>query len=212
MVKLTFFRSPFMRQVLIFVAAVTLVAGCSSEEPKRSRRSRGPGTQLPQEALHPNLTVPHGDHTPHKGGTVMMYGDLHYEVILDRLGKYELWLSDELRTELPASNVEAVTFTVRTASGDGEFEVIALERDEEDTKWFGEGLEINDSQTIARIGFEYDTERYWIDLMFPQAQFGTPAETDAPDSPDDENRESSPDEPGELSSSPIDTLTTESQA
>ena len=208
MVKLKIFRSPIMRQVLIFVAAMTLVAGCSSEEPKRSRRNRGPGTQLPQEALHPNLTVPHGDHTPHKGGTVMMYGDLHYEVILDRLGKYELWLSDELRTELPASNVEAVTFTVRTASGDGEFEVIALERDEEDTKWF----EINDSQTIARIGFEYDTERYWIDLMFPQAQFGTPAETDAPDSPDDENRESSPDEPGELSSSPIDTLTTESQA
>ena len=128
------------------------------------------------------------------------------------MGRYELWLSDELRTELPASNVEAVTFTVRAASGDGEFEVIALERDEEDTKWFGEGLEINDSQTIARIGFEYETERYWIDLMFPQAQFGTPAETASSDSTNGENSESSPDEPGELSSSPTDTLTTESQA
>ncbi len=179
------FRSPSAGRnftIAAIVGAVVLVGGCSKEEPRRRARSGGPGTQLPQEALHPDLTVPHGDHTPHKGGTVMMYGDLHYEVILDRSGRYELWLSDELRTELSATEVDGVIFTVRPADGEGETEVIALEPDAESTGWFGQGLPIDNSQTIARIGFEYSEERYWIDLMFPQAQFGVTedgASTDA---------------------------------
>ena len=168
-------RRPWRR--LVVVGVILLVGACSSDEPRR-RRSSGPGTQLPQAALHPDVTVPHGDHTPHKGGTVMMYGDLHYEVILERDGRYELWLSDDLRNELPASDVEGVTFTVRPPEGEGEMEVIALEPDAENTRWFGTGLPIDNPKTIARIGFEYQEERYWIDLMFPQAQFGVTEETE----------------------------------
>jgi hypothetical protein len=58
----------------------------------------------------------HGDHNPHHGGVVLMYGlDLHYEVVFTPSGKVELWLSNAAREDLPASVVSDVAVEIESA-------------------------------------------------------------------------------------------------
>jgi len=48
----------------------------------------------------------HGNHNPHHGGIVLMYGmDLHFEVVLERTGALRIYFSDGQRADLPASSV-----------------------------------------------------------------------------------------------------------
>src|SRR2546422_1239941 len=64
--------------------------------------------------------VPHADHTPRHGGVVMMYGDLHYEVVLNPQGEHRVYFSDAQRAELPASVTPEVTIAVTHEEGESE--------------------------------------------------------------------------------------------
>jgi hypothetical protein len=44
----------------------------------------------------------------------MMYGDLHYEVVLNPRGEHRIYFSDAQRAELPASVTSDVTIAVIT--------------------------------------------------------------------------------------------------
>ena len=75
----------------------------------------------PKDAQHAGITTPHGDHSPHHGGMVMMNGDNHYEVVFDGAGKHRVWFSDAVREDLPASiasNVMMVVTPKEGAAGD----------------------------------------------------------------------------------------------
>ncbi|MEW6323660.1 MAG: hypothetical protein AB1635_21520 [Acidobacteriota bacterium] len=66
----------------------------------------------PHDAEHAGVTEPHGDHTPHRGGLVLMNGDLHYEVVLDPGGRHQVWFSSATREDLPASIAADVVMVV----------------------------------------------------------------------------------------------------
>ena len=93
-----------------------LLTGCSQPAPP------APVTEqvAPKDAQHQGITEPHGDHSAHHGGMVLMNGEVHYEVVLDPAGRYELWLSDAVRTELPASIASNVTVTVSRPNAEPE--------------------------------------------------------------------------------------------
>ena len=64
-------------------------------------------------ATAPPSAAPHGDHTPRHGGVVLMNGDTHFEVVLDRTGQYRVFFSDVVRREMPASAASDVKITIK---------------------------------------------------------------------------------------------------
>ena len=95
--------------ILAGVLLGALIAlGCSKPEPAPLPQSTTP----PNDAQHVGITAPHGDHSPHHAGLVLMNGDVHYEVVMHTSGKYEVWFTDAVRTELPASVASRVRVEV----------------------------------------------------------------------------------------------------
>jgi hypothetical protein len=117
--------------------------------------------------------VPHGNHDPKYGGVVLMNGDLHFEAVLRRDGRYQVYFSDATRAELPAAIASSVTVTVTRASGAPE--AIDLHIDESGECWTGQGRAVDDPAPSARIAYTAKSspeKPYWIDMPFPPA---TPA-------------------------------------
>ncbi len=119
--------------------------------------------------------LPHGDHSPHHGGVVLMKGDLHYEVVLDPAGRaHRVYFTDAAREELPASVASTVTLTLRRPSPSGEIvatqkpdEIVAMQIDEAGESWIGSGQRVdNPALTTVRVAFSIKSEPYWIDIPF----------------------------------------------
>jgi hypothetical protein len=111
--------------------------------------------------------VPHGDHTPHHGGVVMMKGDnLHYEVVLDPSGhEHRVYFTDAVREELPAAVASDVALTIKRPSQSDEMVVMRI--DDAGESWVGGGRPVADpAASTARLGFSVGQEPYWIDLPF----------------------------------------------
>jgi hypothetical protein len=150
------------RGVLAAVAAgACLAIGC--------RRSADiPPVQAIPAASTPAAgeTVPHGDHNPHFGGLVLMNGDLHFEVVLDRNGGARLYFSDASRNELPAATASEVTVTITQNSQAPE--IVALRIDESGESWVGHGSPVIDPQATARVAYTSHGKPYFIDVPFPR--------------------------------------------
>ncbi len=109
--------------------------------------------------------VPHGDHNPHHGGVVMMKGDLHYEVVLNPAGRSQLFFTDAVREDLPASIASNVTLTIKRPGEPDE--TIALAIDDAGESWIGGGRSVPDpAKTTATIAFTIAREPYAIEIPF----------------------------------------------
>jgi hypothetical protein len=137
--------------------------------------SIGPGEPASAPATDVS-TVPHGDHSPHHGGVVMMNGDLHYEAVFDRAGRYSLYFTDATRVDLPATTAARASVTVMRP--DAPPEGVSLQIDESGESWVGTGQPVKDpGATKVRVAYTLrGAEPYWIDLPFvpPQADSNAP--------------------------------------
>ncbi len=141
---------------------VLLAAGCSHS-------SAPADVAAAQSAAQPgaNATaVPHGDHNPHHGGIVMMKGDLHYEVVLDKTGgAYQVFFTDAVREDLPASIASAVALTIKRPGEPAE--PIAMTIDDAGESWIGKGRAVRDPlNTWATVAFTIAHEPYSVDVPF----------------------------------------------
>lgn len=132
-----------------------LTVGCGVETPP-------PGSEVVDTAA----TAPHGDHSPHHGGVVMMKGDMHYEVVLDAEGRYRLYFTDASRADLPAAAAANASITLMRKGEQPEG--IELQIDDAGESWVGQGRPVKDpSTTTARVAYTIRGEEpYWIDLPF----------------------------------------------
>jgi len=148
----------------VFAYGCVLLAGCS--KPPAGAQVSAPASEPPA------ATAPHGDHNPHHGGVVMMKGnDLHYEVLLDSSGKAQLFFTDAVREELPASIATDVSLTIHRP--DSPDEKIPMRIDEFGESWVGSGRPSNTAtETTVRVAFTIHQEPYWIDVPYrtPPAQ------------------------------------------
>lgn len=108
--------------------------------------------------------APHGDHSPHHGGTVLMAGDLHYEIVLKPAGGAELYLSDAVRKDLPASIVSDVAIEIeRPGKKD---EQIDMTIDGSGERWEGPAKPVKQDDAIVRVAFTFQGDPVTVDLPY----------------------------------------------
>ncbi len=145
------------------LAGVLLAAGCSSP-PEQPAAQAAPTATASADPQHQGLTAPHGDHSPHKGGMVLMNGDMHYEVVFSRDGKHRVWFSDPVRAELPASVASGVTMVV-TREGEPA-EVLALAIDDTGESWLASGRPVVGDGAYVKISYSMQGEPHEVELPF----------------------------------------------
>ncbi len=94
----------------------------------------------------------HGNHNPHHGGVVLMYGmDLHFEVVLDRTGAVRIYFSDGQRVDLPASSVSDLAVEIDRPGAKPE--VVAMEIDATGDYWLGKSAPVSLGDSTLNIAF-----------------------------------------------------------
>ena len=120
--------------------------------------------EKPKDAQHAGITTPHGDHSPHHGGMVMMNGEVHYEVVLASNGKHQVWFSDAVRVELPASVASNVVMVVSPKMGAAETFVLKI--DDSGESWIADGNQLA-SGDIVKLTYSLRGEPFEIEIPVP---------------------------------------------
>ena len=150
-----------LRTFAVLVLGLTL--GCGRGEPQAGPPATREAT-TPNDAAHRNLTGPHGDHSPHHDGLVLMNGDVHYEVVLAKDGRHQIWFSDAVRSELPASVARDVTLeVVRPAAP---VEVVTLRIDDAGESWIAGAQPVEGDGVIVKLRYALQGEPHEIDVPF----------------------------------------------
>jgi hypothetical protein len=93
-----------------------------------------------------------------------MNGDVHYEVVLDPAGRYEVWLSDAVRTDLPASMASNVTITVSRPGT--EPEVLKLTVDDAGESWVGTGKPVTGDSVLVKLNYDLRGTPHEVEIPF----------------------------------------------
>jgi hypothetical protein len=140
--------------------AIALFAACSNQPGAKATDA----AKRPSDAQHSGITTPHGDHSPHHDGIVMMNGDMHYEVVFDKNGKHRVWFSDAVREDLPASTATNVVMVVTRPMGAAE--TLALTIDDSGESWVAAGAPLDESGTMVTLRYAVRGEPFEIEIPF----------------------------------------------
>lgn len=149
---------------LTLLPLLALLTGACSSAPEETDPHAGMDHAAPADAVHEGVTGPHGDHTPQHGGMVLMNDDLHFEVVFSPEGRHEVWFTDAMRNELPASLASNVQLTV-TRPGEAD-EVLTLEIDENGEAWIARGRPVSGDGVTVKITYAVMGEPYEIEVPF----------------------------------------------
>lgn len=139
---------------------LALTVSCS----KGADEVRPAVSSAPADSQHAGITSPHGDHSPHRGGMVLMKDDLHFEVVLDRQGGHQVWFTDAVRNDLPASVASGVTMIVARP---GETpETLTLVIDESGESWRATGRAVGGDDVLVTVAYLVEGAPYQIELPF----------------------------------------------
>lgn len=141
-----------------------LAAACSSPPPGPPVEPAGKA----KDSAHAGITAPHGDHTAHHGGMVLMNGETHYEVVFDKGGKHRVWFSDAVREELPASIASGVVMVIRRPMGVAETLPLAI--DESGESWVAAGAPLDESGTMVTLRYSLRGQPFEIEVPFVGSQ------------------------------------------
>jgi hypothetical protein len=148
-----------MRSRVLAVLWVMVLASCSTKpaEPVAPAATS-------KDAQHAGITTPHGDHSPHHGGIVLMKGEMHYEVVIDPNGRHAIWFSDAVREDLPASVAAKVEMTVMRPNAPPE--PLALAIDESGESWITSGKPVSGSGVMVKVTFVARGEPLEIEVPY----------------------------------------------
>jgi hypothetical protein len=144
------------------VVAAILATACDRAPEKPATATTAP--KPPADPQHQGLTMPHGDHTPHHGGMVLMRDDLHYEVVFDRAGRHRVWFTDAVRSDLPASVAGRVTMVITRPGAPPETLTLAI--DEAGESWLASGQPVTGEGVTVKVTYTVDGTPYDVELPF----------------------------------------------
>lgn len=150
-------------RVVVLLMGVVVVSGCGRDQAPAGAGAPA-AVEAPRDAQHQGVVGPHGDHTPHRGGLVLMNGDVHYEVVFARDGRHQVWFSDAMRNELPASLASNVTMEVMRPGAP--VEVVTLAIDEAGESWVGSGRPIAGDDVMVKVKYALQGQPHEIELPF----------------------------------------------
>lgn len=145
----------------VCLACVCVCLGACSSKPAEPPPA---AAAKPKDAQHAAITTPHGDHSPHHGGLVMMNGEVHYEVVFDGAGKHRLWFSDAVREDLPASIAANVVMVVTPKMGS--VETWPLKIDESGESWVADGHPLAGGDMV-KLTYSLRGEPFEIEIPVP---------------------------------------------
>lgn len=93
-----------------------------------------------------------------------MNGEMHYEVVLDRAGKHQLWFSNAVREDLPASVASKVTMIVTRPAASPEMLTLAI--DESGEGWVAAGKPVAGNDVMVTVSYVVRGEPFEIDIPF----------------------------------------------
>ena len=144
----------------LVIAALLLSAACSKPaEPKPESAKK------PADSQHAGITTPHGDHSPHHGGLVLMNGEVHYEIVFDSQGKHRVWFSDAVRADLPASMASDVVMAVTPKMGAAM--TFALKIDDSGESWVADGSQPLAGGDMVKLTYKLRGEPFEIEIPVP---------------------------------------------
>lgn len=143
-----------------FVIVATVAAACSSQPPDQPATAAA----KPNDAQHAGITTPHGDHSPHHGGIVLMKDELHYEVVIDPDGRHSVWFSDAVREDLPAAVASKVGMIVTRPHASPESLTLAI--DENGESWIARGKPVAGNDVMVKVTFVARGEPFEIEIPY----------------------------------------------
>jgi hypothetical protein len=138
----------------------------------------------------------HEDHSSRHGGFVMMFLEMHFELVLPEEGGVQLYYSDATRIEMPASVVSSVAIEIERPGLPTES--VAMSISDSGDYWHGDSAVVVDPDSIVRVAFLYQGEPFILDI--PYSVFPPPMDQSMPEGMH-ENMESM--EPMEHGSMPV---------
>jgi uncharacterized protein involved in copper resistance len=145
-----------------WLAAALLAALTACSRP--SEQAQPARTSKPPDASHAGITTPHGDHSAHHGGLVLMNGEVHYEMVFEQSGKHRVWFSDAVREDLPASIASNMVMVVTPKMG--ATETFALRIDDSGESWVADGHPLA-SGDLVKLTYQLRGEPYEIEIPVP---------------------------------------------
>ena len=104
----------------------------------------------------------HGNHDAKHGGFVMMYLEMHFELVLPEQGGIQLYDSDSLRNDLPAAVVADVSVEIERHGKD--IEPVTMMISDSGDHWMGESTPVTSIDDIVRVAFLYQGEPFVLDI------------------------------------------------
>lgn len=147
---------------MTFAALILLLVASACSKAPEPKPEAVPAK--PSDSQHAGITTPHGDHSPHHDGMVMMNGELHYEVVFDRGGKHRVWFSDAVREDLPASIASNVTMTI--ARTGAPLEQLALAIDDSGESWVANGQPVAGDDVMVKVSYAVKGAPFEVDIPF----------------------------------------------
>jgi hypothetical protein len=135
----------------VWLATCLLSAAACASPPAPPPPAAAPASAAPADAAHKNVTGPHGDHTPRHNGLVLMFGDVHYEVVLGTDGRHAVWFSDAVRSELPASVAREVSLQILRPGAPDEH--LPLRIDGAGEAWIGQGARLEGDNVMVKVRY-----------------------------------------------------------
>ena len=95
---------------------------------------------------------------------VLMNGDIHYEVVLAEDGRHEVWFSDAMRNELPASVASNVRMEVARPGVPAE--TVQLTIDDAGEAWVAKARPLDGEGIMVKLRYALQGEPHEIELPF----------------------------------------------
>ena len=104
----------------------------------------------------------HGNHDAKHGGFVMMYLDMHFELVVPEQGGIQLYYSDPLRNDLPAAVVADVSVEIERSGNS--IEPVDMMISASGDHWMGESTPVTNIDDIVRVAFLFQGEPFVLDI------------------------------------------------